>query len=119
MPHKNPEEASEYHKAYMRRKYADPKYREKHKRLVADRKRRIAEWLIDLKRGLMCSRCATECHPAVVDFHHPDPSKKEVLGTGMGWSGWSKKRIQAEIAKCEIVCANCHRIIHWELRGRA
>jgi len=29
-------------------------------------------------------------------------------------AGYSLKRIALEIAKCIVLCANCHRIVHWD-----
>lgn len=33
----------------------------------------------------------------------------KVAGIAQMWS-WSRAKVLAEIAKCELVCANCHRI---------
>lgn len=53
-----------------------------------------------------CTDCG-EDNPIVLEFDHKDPSVKEYnISNMMGYS-WSK--IQLEIDKCEVVCANCHR----------
>jgi hypothetical protein len=47
----------------------------------------------EYKKTLRCADCG-QSHPATLDFHHLDPAKEE-------------------IAKCVVLCANCHRIRHW------
>lgn len=59
-----------------------------------------------------CYRCG-EKHPAVLELHHPDPSIKDLNPS----SSSSRKIFYNEAEKCDVVCANCHRIIHWELRN--
>ena len=55
-----------------------------------------------------------ESHPACLDFHHRDPREKVmILSKVTNQRGWSIERILAEIAKCEVICANCHRKEHW------
>ncbi len=34
--------------------------------------------------------------------------QKEVMVSDAVRRGWSRRRIEAEIAKCEVLCANCH-----------
>lgn len=62
-----------------------------------------------------CEKCG-ENHPAVLDFHHKDPSEKEGNVGLMVYQKYSKKRTLAEIAKCQVLCANCHRRHHWDER---
>lgn len=56
-----------------------------------------------------CIVCG-ETEPCCLDFHHLDPSTKDfTIGASLGAS---YEKIQREIDKCVIVCANCHRKIH-------
>lgn len=52
-----------------------------------------------------CERCG-ERDPCCLEFHHKDPSQK--TGAIAVLCGWSWKRLEAEIAKCVVLCANCH-----------
>lgn len=62
-----------------------------------------------------CLECG-ENHPGCMDFHHRDPSQKEGHIGDMIWQKFSKERILKEIAKCDVLCANCHRKHHWNER---
>lgn len=76
------------------------------------RTKAIRDWLKELKSKLNCNRC-NETHPATIQFHHTDPTTKEItLGSAIRY-GWNKKRILKEIEKCEVLCANCHFKEHW------
>ena len=62
---------------------------------------------------LTCTHCGLQ-DPifSVYDFHHLDRSTKtERIGQliNIGW-----KRIEAELNKCIVLCANCHRKVHYE-----
>jgi hypothetical protein len=80
---------------------------------IADRQSELLGWLESLKAGRSCSRCGFS-HPAVLQFHHRDPAAKKVEVAAAARQGWSRSRILAEIAKCDLLCANCHFIVHWE-----
>lgn len=60
---------------------------------------------------LACSKCG-DSRPYVLDFHHTDPSKKEFLVSNFLGSGYALERLKAEIAKCIVLCSNCHREHH-------
>jgi len=66
------------------------------------------------KRTLSCSKCG-ENHPACIEFHHVDPSKKEKT---ISYLRNSKKKLQEELKKCIVLCANCHRKLHYEEHER-
>lgn len=62
--------------------------------------------------GGKCSKCFGVFDPVVYDFHHKNPQEKEfTIGEYMGFS-LSKLKVEAE--KCELLCANCHRLVHKE-----
>lgn len=61
--------------------------------------------------GNKCYYCKGEFHPAVFDFHHVNPSEKE-FGFGDKTSPLTWKRIEKEMKKCVMLCANCHRLHH-------
>jgi len=74
------------------------------------RKRRIEEHysIILLAKNVPCKDCGNSFPPECMDFDHlPGTIKHNGVGA-MVLS--SKEKLLAEIAKCEVVCSNCHRI---------
>ena len=70
-------------------------------------------------KGSKCHRCQLHLeatHYAVFEFHHADPTTKDVDWTKMRLSSW--KKIMQELDKCVLLCANCHRITHVEFLER-
>lgn len=56
-----------------------------------------------------CADCGFNSHAAALEFDHlPEFEKKFNIGEKMG--SYSMATLLEEIAKCEIVCANCHAI---------
>lgn len=89
----------------------DPEWRESRRLSLLNRRRERAKWLREYKSNKECKFCK-ENDPVCLDFHHKDPSTKEGLVGKMVGSAASMDRILKEIAKCEILCANCHRKLH-------
>jgi hypothetical protein len=50
-----------------------------------------------------------EADPLVLEFDHRDPLAKEFTIFSRHGSRYSFQRFKAEIAKCDVRCANCHR----------
>lgn len=74
--------------------------------------RRRAEhrrWLASVKREAGCTNCE-ESHPASLVFHHVE--EKNMAVNKMVPYGYSKEKIKAEIDRCQVLCANCHRKTH-------
>ncbi len=110
MPFTNPE----YRRKYRREWYA--KNKESEKAHVKRRKLEIKKWFQNYKGSLVCSKCP-ESHPATLEFHHKGEYKKEKAIGNMVDDGCSIKRIVMEIKKCEVVCANCHKKIHYQMKS--
>lgn len=60
--------------------------------------------------GGSCQDCGLIDKPCVYDFHHLDPSKKEIAFGSRG--GKSFESLKPELDKCVLLCANCHRKRH-------
>lgn len=65
----------------------------------------------DAKSG-PCTSCGGRFPACAMDLHHRDPESKATPRGGLLTLGTAALR--AEIAKCDLLCANCHRIHHWE-----
>jgi len=59
------------------------------------------------ERGGRCESCGFSAHQSALEFHHLDPSQKEFGFSARGIVR-SKARVAAELAKCVLLCANCH-----------
>ena len=67
---------------------------------------------IKLSEG--CKSCGFKEHAAALEFHHRNPEEKKFrLSESRNYS-W--KMVQEEIAKCDILCSNCHAILEYQKR---
>ena len=78
------------------------------------RRARLRSWINDGKRERGCQRCGVS-DPSVLDFHHPNPEQKEMAVGTMVTYGYGKENLEAEMAKCVVLCSNCHRKEHYEV----
>lgn len=79
------------------------------------RKEERREWMSQLKKKLSCEECG-ENHPAVLDFHHNNPNEKDREISAMSVSH-KKEKILEEIDKCMVLCSNCHRKLHYNMKN--
>jgi hypothetical protein len=83
--------------------------REVERHRVRVRQAGMTELLRDLRR-VPCADCGGHFRPHQMDFDHRDPARKDFRLTAGRAMLMSTARVLAEVAKCDIVCANCHRI---------
>lgn len=74
------------------------------------------KFLVSYKKGLKCQVCG-ESDSVCLVFHHRNPKEKDFY-VGCSVSGYSLERIMKEIAKCDVLCANCHAKLHYKLRKK-
>ena len=72
--------------------------------------------LLDARIG-GCVKCG-ETHPACLDFHHR-AGKEDKLGNIGEIRRFATEKLLTEIAKCDVLCANCHRKHHHDERAAA
>jgi hypothetical protein len=81
-------------------------------------KKDIKRWFAEeIVAKVSCKHCGFK-HPGVIDFHHRDPALKDTEVATMVADKRSKEAILKEIEKCDPLCANCHRILHWNERQK-
>ena len=91
---------------------ADGRYRCKKcaSEAVQKRREKTKELLVEYKGG-KCEICGYDKCVEALEFHHINPDEKDF---GIGQKGYTRsfERNKAEVDKCILVCANCHREIH-------
>jgi len=55
-------------------------------------------------------------HPAALQFHHTNASMKRFEIGSAAALDKTIKDVKEEILKCELICANCHLIHHYDER---
>lgn len=113
MPYKDPEVRRAKQAEYSKKHY------EKNKAAIIQKintkKRANRKWFREYKATLSCISCG-ENHPSTLDFHHVEPRKGDRKVNKLVSEGHNKLTIKREIAKCVVLCSNCHRKHHFEER---
>lgn len=85
------------------------------KRKIRNRQNKVQtnlkELLTDIKKKSKCTICG-ESRWWVLDFHHIRDKRFEV--SSLARRGCSLETFKEEIDKCIVVCANCHRDLHYK-----
>lgn len=102
----------EYDRNYYHTKVDKAKKNE----LQKQRRKALSGWVREYLSSHPCVDCG-EADPVVLEFDHIKGTKLGNVSDLTKW-GWSVKRIQEEMDKCEVRCANCHRRITWKRRNR-
>jgi hypothetical protein len=106
--------ASDFHRGQSRCKECRQEYmrqrgdlHRQQSRRARDKRRAAARaHIIQILRSGLCADCGL-ADPAVLEFDHVGPKRMEV--GKLVREAYRLERIKAEIANCELVCANCHR----------
>lgn len=62
-------------------------------------------------KGGVCQRCGFNGPDVCFDFHHRDRSTKR-FGISQT-KKWKWEEVLKELEKCDLLCANCHRIVEY------
>ena len=81
---------------------------------VINKRKNIEDEIRKIKMSTPCKDCGKIYHYCVMDFDHLIDKKFQISKATR--SGWPLAIILAEIEKCELVCANCHRLRSFERR---
>ena len=84
------------------------------------RKRAAREFVAHYKREIGCERCGYNEHHFALELAHrnaEEKSHKHKTNRSAYNQNWSIKRIKEELEKCEVLCANCHRVDTAKLLG--
>jgi len=91
-----------------KRKYAD---RAEYLKQAVDRRRKKLRQLALEYKGNRCSVCGYNKCLKALEFHHLDSNIKDFGISAKGYTrSWMV--IKQELAKCILLCANCHRETH-------
>ncbi len=83
-------------------------YRKNAIKWKAQHKKEVYTYLFDYFKTHPCIDCG-EYDPVVLDFDHKKPVDKVSAISKMVQDSRSIKTIKAEVRKCDVRCANCHR----------
>lgn len=82
---------------------------------TVERKKKIYAWVDKYKSDIGCENCG-ETDKRCLQLHHRDSfNKKKSVATLIG-KGYIFRTVKSEVEKCEVLCANCHSIHHYEDR---
>lgn len=103
--HRGQSRCKECRQAYIQRR--GDLHRQQTRRARDKRRAAARAHVIEILTTGACTDCGL-VDPAVLEFDHIGPKTMEV--GRLVREGYRLERVKAEIARCELVCANCHRI---------
>lgn len=65
-------------------------------------------------KGGKCQNCGYNKYAGALDFHHRDPSQKDFAICKRLRVAKLNETLKRELDKCDILCANCHREVHFD-----
>lgn len=116
MPYHDPEASRRYKKDWYKRHCDEVRARTQLSR--PKYKKRAKDYVWKIKAETPCVDCNCKFHPVAMDFDHISQDKEAEIARLVN-NGCSIERIAREIAKCELVCANCHRVRTWSRQHKA
>jgi hypothetical protein len=78
-----------------------------------ERSRQLKLECIEYKGG-KCQMCGYNKYPGALEFHHRDPSQKDFAICKRLRSAKLNEKLKQELDKCDLLCANCHREVHFD-----
>lgn len=99
-----------------RRRYCDACNAERSRvstKICNDRRKALVTEFVQAAKSAGCARCG-EADLRTLTFHHVNPEDKAFT---IGMRDQTLARTKAEIAKCIVLCANCHLIVEDEARA--
>lgn len=82
--------------------------------MVSEARRKLKVKAVEYKGG-KCEECGYNKSHAALDFHHTDPTSKDLQISNGNYRQWDVVRV--ELDKCRLLCSNCHREEHERLRS--
>ena len=79
----------------------------------AKRSKEVGALLDAYKLSHGCAVCGYNSNTVALDFDHIDPNTK-LFNIGRSRAKVSLEALWKEVAKCQVLCANCHRIKTFE-----
>ena len=100
---------TEYHSAGIidGKKYIRGECKVCQSKVVKKRVKNIKEQYVTWKKTLKCNRCGFDDYRAL-QFHHERDKEHNIAEMLRG--GFALEKINFEAKKCEVLCANCHKI---------
>lgn len=95
----------EYHNEYYRN---NPKRQADIRRYKAEAVARNKKFVDDYLKTHPCVKCG-EQDIIVLEFDHRNSAEKDRSVSKMATVGVSVEKLKAEMDKCDVLCANCHR----------
>lgn len=97
-----------YWREYISRPKSHNNHKERNRKRATRLRQEMFEFMRELKDNQPCADCGVPYPYYVMDFDHVRGEKRECVSI-LKAQGRPKEMILEEIAKCDLVCANCHR----------
>lgn len=96
-----------YHRIYYQRNKS--RFIAKNRRNKSRQRKRLRTILLQFKQR-PCQDCGGTFHPWVMELDHREGTIKGAAVANLVSKGCTDARLLEEIEKCDVVCANCHRM---------